>query len=88
MATGAIDTLTAGLGSAGTGFGVAYLMSRPEYARWLSRYLDLRARQARARDARQVPIGEHIRRLGAYANEDPQLSEIYDTVRRQHGNAR
>lgn len=88
VATGAVDTITAGLGSAATGFTVAYLMSRPEYARWMAGYLRLRANQARAADARPVALREHVRRLGAYADQDPNLSEFYDSIRREVSNGR
>lgn len=88
VATGAVDTITAGLGSAATGFTVAYLMSRPEYARWMAGYLRMRANQRAASDARPVALREHVRRLGAYADQDPNLSAFYDAIRREVSNGR
>lgn len=83
VASGAVDVLTAGLGSAASGFGVAYMMSRPEYARWMVRYLDIRARQRTLADQRSGPLAEHMRRLGVMAAQDENLREPYEALRRE-----
>ena len=81
VATGAVDTLFAGLGSAGAGFTASVLLSRPEYANWLVRYNQWKARtQARA-DRRPVPPAEIVREMAAFAAANPELNPVYDAVR-------
>ena len=76
VASGAIDSITAGMGAAGAGFGAAVLMSRPEYARWMVKYLQLRARAKMATDGQSPRIAEHVRALALMAQQDPDLEPV------------
>lgn len=75
VATGAIDAMTAGLGAAGTGLGIAFIMSRPEYARWMVKYLQIKGRARSAVDGRGSEMADHLRALSIMAGEDPELNE-------------
>ena len=80
VAVGAVDTITAGLGSAAAGAGTAYLLSRPQYARWLARYLEAKAGAMERANRRPIPMRELVRQLGAFAAGDPVLQDVYQAV--------
>lgn len=78
VATGTLDAVMAGLGSAGGGFAAAYILSRPAYARWLAKYLDLKAKES---SRQMIPqIATHIQQLAAFAEQDPQVLPLYQSV--------
>lgn len=74
--TGAADVMTAGLGAAGSGFAASVLMSRPEYTKWMVKYLQLRARGSVATERQGPAIAEHIRALALMADDDPDLQQV------------
>lgn len=82
VASGAVDTMTAGLATAGGGYALSTLLSRPEYTRWLVGYLRVRARMRSATDGRVPEYAELVRRLGVMAGQDPDLEPIYEELSR------
>lgn len=85
IATGAVDTVTAGLGMAGSGLAASILMSRPEYARWMTAYLRMRASQRRKTDGQSPRIAEHVRGLLAMAANDDALRPVAEAIARENG---
>lgn len=86
--SGAADVMTAGLGAAGTGFAASVLMSRPEYTRWMVKYVQLRARGSAAMERQGSAIADHIRALAMMADDDPQLEQVVTELAGENERAR
>lgn len=70
------------LGVAGTA-ATGIIMSRPAWARWATRYLQLRARVAESR-APDKELADHILRLGALAVGNDELQGIADNAKKDY----
>lgn len=68
----------------GSGYATAALMSRPNYTRWLTTYLRLRASQ-REGLSQGGQIIAHINRLWQMAKTNPQLLPAFEAVAEENG---
>lgn len=75
VAAGTLDAVTGLLGPMAAGYTASVLMARPEYTRWMVKYLQLRARMRTSIDGATQPIAEHVRKLGIMAKQDPELAD-------------
>lgn len=75
------------MGVAAGGFGISYLLSRPSYARWATRYLQLKSGIAEGGRAvsRRPDLIAHINRLGQLAQRDPELIGLYQSLAAENG---
>lgn len=79
------------LGAAAGGYGLSLLLSRPGYARWATRYLQLKA--GASRTARRTggamttnkALAAHINRLGQMAQRDEDLLPVYRSIAAEEG---
>jgi len=78
LALGHPEAIAAQLGG---GFGLSYLMSRPSYAKWATRYAALRAKTAQQGFVRDPALLGQINALGAMSRSDPMLKPIYEHVK-------
>jgi hypothetical protein len=78
-------------GALGGSYGLAVLFSRPAYAKWLSRYLVLKAQAVQTGAAggrlaaRHPALVSHIARLGLAAQREPELVPIYRSLAAENG---
>jgi hypothetical protein len=75
------------LGAVGGSYGLSLVLSRPAYARWMARYLALKAQAARVPKAAQryPALAAHINRLGQAAKRDPELAALYRAIAVENG---
>lgn len=87
-------------GTAAGGLGLSYMLSRPSYARWLVRYMELKGASAqrairtldsaaggtrRAGRGIDAALTAHINKLGQAAQRDPDLAQIYQSIATEDG---
>ena len=82
LATGHPEAIAAQLGG---GYGLSYLMSRPAYAKWATRYAALRSNVAQKGFVRNPALLGQINALGNMTRLDPMLKPIYDHVKEDNG---
>jgi len=75
IATGLDATVTAG-GTLAAGLGTSYLLSRPAYVRWLTRYYRARARVGARIPSKRGGLAPLLNELGRMATADPNLIPI------------
>lgn len=73
------------LGPALAETGLSVLLSRPAYARWATRYANLRAIALRSPSGARAQIAQHVRTLRNLAAFDPQLATIAAGVAADNG---
>lgn len=66
------------LGQLGAGYSASLIMSRPELARWATRYAALRARALQSPGVADQNLAEQIARLGTMSRADPALRPLYE----------
>lgn len=67
------------------GWGLSYLLSRPEYAKWAAGMMNLRANSMAAPGKFNAQIASHVNRLGEFAKRDPQLLPVYRAFASENG---
>jgi hypothetical protein len=87
-------------GTAAGGLGLSYMLSRPAYARWLVRYMELKGASAqrairtldsaaggtrRAGRGIDAALTAHINKLGQAAQRDPEMAQIYQSIATEDG---
>jgi hypothetical protein len=71
-------------GAVGSTYGLSYLLSRPAYARWATRYLQLKAATDRgAKASARTALVRHVGELAKAARNDPALASIIASVATQ-----
>lgn len=89
-AAAGISMLTSGAwahlaGLAGGLYGVSYMLSRPQYARWTANYLNMRAVAERSPQQVNAAMLTHVNRLAQMARLDPQLEPIVRAITEELG---
>lgn len=78
VATGSVAPVA---GAAAGSWGLAYLLSRPAYAKWTAQYLKLKSQTASAPKAIDAALAVQVNRLAQMAHSDPQLQQIVQQLR-------
>ncbi|MDO9381830.1 MAG: hypothetical protein Q7T86_03110 [Hyphomicrobiaceae bacterium] len=78
VATGSVAPVA---GAAAGSWGLAYLLSRPAYAKWTAQYLKLKSQTAAAPKAVDAALAVQVNRLAQMAQHDPQLQPILQQLR-------
>ena len=82
MSTAAAGDFVTPLMIGGSGYAASALMARPEYTRWLTGYLRLRAAGGRATEGQMVA---HVNRLWQLARNNPQLLPAFEVIAQENG---
>lgn len=69
----------------GSGYASSILMSRPEYTRWMTQYLQLRAAISDGSSRTMAPLARHIMGLEPDARYNPELWPVYATIAAENG---
>jgi len=85
VVSGSVDVVTGGAMTAGSMYGISYLLSRPTYARWAVKYAELRALRQRVPMAGKTLTLMHLNRLKQMAANDNSLVPIYEKIAAENG---